>query len=150
MFLTDREPCTYHHGHEPCKTSTDYVSQTLSSLRELDVSIIIVGIDIDQKQKEQFFDCIIDDKFYFAASIYTSSVTAHPLYSLTDSIGDTICTELGSTRSRNKLTIQPTLKATVDIEESTIIPIISNNNGLIFRIYFNLTIIIGCVALLQF
>ena len=164
MLLTDREPYTYNHGHEPCKTSTDYVSHTLSLLRELDVSIITVGIDIDQTQKEQFFDCIGDDQFYFAAtfklssynatSIYASSVAASPatslrsvLSGLSDSIGDTICSELGSTR--NKSTTQSTPKATADIEKPTIIPI--SNNGLVFGMYyFNLTIIIGCVALLQF
>ena len=90
VLLSDGEPYPYDQGHEPCKTSTNYVSPTLTFLREeLNVEIITVGVDILEQHKDEYFTCMSD--FYFEATFNSSLVE-----DIHDQIGDTICSELES------------------------------------------------------
>jgi len=87
ILLSDGEPYPYDQGHGPCESSTNYVSPTLTSLKELNVEIITVGIDISEQHKDEYFTCMSD--LYFEATFNSSLVE-----DIHDQIGDTICSEL--------------------------------------------------------
>ena len=89
ILLTDGQPFPYFQGHDPCKTSTGYISPTLTSLRELGVLIIAVGIDIKRKTIDEFFKCIVEDfdEHFFYADDFNA------LKNLVSAIGDIVCND---------------------------------------------------------
>eukprot|EP00486_Rosalina_sp_Unknown_P010414 CAMPEP_0201592316 /NCGR_PEP_ID=MMETSP0190_2-20130828/190244_1 /ASSEMBLY_ACC=CAM_ASM_000263 /TAXON_ID=37353 /ORGANISM="Rosalina sp." /LENGTH=150 /DNA_ID=CAMNT_0048051031 /DNA_START=575 /DNA_END=1024 /DNA_ORIENTATION=- len=127
VLITDGEPYPLNEGHNPCQSSTGYLSPTVQSLRDLGVAIVTVGIDIAEDVKEGYFDCISGTDFYFEGSFDSSSTSqATAAEDLSDSIGDFICSELGSSGS-----IIPTATATpIPAAETTPSPTVDNLQGL--------------------
>merc|ERR1719242_1319144 len=60
VLLTDGEPYPYNEGHEPCKTSTNYVSETVTALKELRAKVVTVAINSHDMINEYFL-CMSDD-----------------------------------------------------------------------------------------
>jgi len=60
VLLTDGEPYPYNEGHEPCKTSTNYVSETVTALKELRAKVVTVAINSHDIINEYFL-CMSDD-----------------------------------------------------------------------------------------
>jgi len=60
VLLTDGEPYPYNEGHEPCKTSTNYVSETVTALKELRAKVVTVAINSNDMINEYFL-CMSDD-----------------------------------------------------------------------------------------
>jgi len=58
ILVTDGEPYPYDAGHEPCKSSTNYISETMIGLRHLNVEIMTLGINMSQYQMEEYFRCM--------------------------------------------------------------------------------------------
>merc|ERR1711971_271470 len=61
VLITDGEPFPYNAGHEMCKASTGFVSNTTQSLRAANASILAVAIDVTQSTVDDFFSCVVDD-----------------------------------------------------------------------------------------
>merc|ERR1712083_1031614 len=60
VLLTDGEPYPPNAGHEPCKTSMNYVSDTVTALKELRAKIVTVAINSHDIINEYFL-CMSDD-----------------------------------------------------------------------------------------
>jgi len=78
VLITDGEPYPLNEGHNPCQSSTGYLSPTVQSLRDLGVAIVTVGIDIAEDVKEEYFDCISGTDFYFEGSFDSSAANGSP------------------------------------------------------------------------
>merc|ERR1712154_462681 len=57
VLLTAGEPST---GHEACKTSADYVSETVVALKTLGVEIYTGAISMSQDAMDEYFGCLGD------------------------------------------------------------------------------------------
>merc|ERR1719411_2382100 len=55
VLLTAGEPST---GHEACKASANYMSQTVVALKELGVEINTGAISMSQEAMEEYFSCL--------------------------------------------------------------------------------------------
>eukprot|EP00492_Amphilonche_elongata_P001868 TRINITY_DN2203_c0_g1_i1.p1 TRINITY_DN2203_c0_g1~~TRINITY_DN2203_c0_g1_i1.p1 ORF type:complete len:187 (+),score=33.98 TRINITY_DN2203_c0_g1_i1:27-563(+) len=97
VLVTDGEP--WPHDHEPCRSSTGYISPTLQALKESEVLIIAVGIALSGEAVVDFFQCMVDD--LHTDFFYAQDFDALP--DLGDSIGARICDEL-----ETKTTMQST------------------------------------------
>jgi len=89
IILSDGEPFPHNDGHEPCATSTGYVSTTLSALQTMGVDILGVGIDVTQSIIDEYFECLVTDfeaNFFYADDF--SAVNA-----LAAEVGDIVCFE---------------------------------------------------------
>merc|ERR1712083_802310 len=60
VLLTDGEPYPPNAGHEPCKTSMNYVSETVTALKELRAKVVTVAINSHDIINEYFL-CMSDD-----------------------------------------------------------------------------------------
>ena len=71
ILITDGEPYPHRDNHEPCMKSRNYISQTVKLLKKkLDVSIITIGININERKKNEFFSCLGKvDQFYIDGTL---------------------------------------------------------------------------------
>jgi len=62
VLLTDGEPYPLNEGHEPCKSSMNFQSETVAALYEMGASIITFGIRMKEDTMHEYFGCT--DEFY--------------------------------------------------------------------------------------
>merc|ERR1712083_1255215 len=62
VLLTDGEPSPPNQGHEPCKSSMNFQSETVAALHELGANIVTFGIKMNEDFMQEYFGCT--DLFY--------------------------------------------------------------------------------------
>merc|ERR1712083_483091 len=62
VLLTDGEPYPLNQGHEPCKSSMNFQSQTVAALHEMGANIVTFGIKMNEDFMQEYFGCT--DLFY--------------------------------------------------------------------------------------
>lgn len=58
VMLTAGEPQPANQGHEPCKASTNYVSETVAALREMKVNMFTIGVSMTEETSNEYFGCM--------------------------------------------------------------------------------------------
>merc|ERR1712228_445273 len=77
FLLTDGEPYPPNQGHEPCKSSDDFHSETVAALYESGVTTMTFGIGMDEETMHEYFSCFtfvnyaIDDFDFLAENAET-------------------------------------------------------------------------------
>merc|ERR1719189_2080006 len=77
FLLTDGEPYPPNQGHEPCKSSKNFHSETVAALYESGVTTMTFGIGMDEETMHEYFGCFtfvsyaIDDFDFLAENAET-------------------------------------------------------------------------------
>jgi len=94
VLLTDGVPLksdTPPFNAVPCQTSTGYISETLLELKEMNVAIISVVVNVAAKDRAEFFQCLTND---VNTLFFEDDFKALTLPKLSESVGQVICDEI--------------------------------------------------------